>query len=456
MYKFQLLAALVVFLLATGCNDPITIGSEIETNIDVQFTDTLQLKTSTVSSEPNATFSLGVNYNTYLMGELNDPVFGKSTSDVYMNVGLTFAPDFSGAFLDSMVLLVKYDTLGFYGNRLASYDIKLHQLTEKVEGDTINSDQVFAYGDDIIGGRYYSSINPRDSVEVENHLDSSKIVKKVPHLRIPFDYQFAKTFLEADSATYSSVEDFEEFFKGIYMTASTSDNGMIGLDLGDVTNSSGTGSAGINSIELYYHYFDNLAEQVNGVYKYALSPVTFSHFEHDYAGSVVEPYLEDPDYNNRDLAFYQGMAGVETVIDFPHIRNFSDKIINKAELIYYGTIMPEPTPDYIWDPVDIATVTYLNEDGEQVLTADATIGLSPGPYSSFLGGIPTQVGDTPIYKHTINLTNHFSSIINNPERVTSIKLTSLQKSERSSRTIIFGSGDNSQYKPVLKLTYTNT
>lgn len=459
MNKYTIYLVLVAALsIVMGCNDPINIGTNIEDPVDVQFTDTLTLTTKVVTGDTTASYSLGIDNVTYNLGRLQDPVFGESTSDVYMNIGLSEIPNFKDAVLDSMVLSIEYDTTGFYGNSLASYTIELYELEEKIDGDTILSNRTFPVKPELIGSRFFSKIDPRDSVSIENHLDSSKIVKLKPQLRIPINQEYAQRFLDQDSTTFNSVENFENFFKGLYIKAVTEDNGMIGLNL---SNTSSSISSGTNSLTLYYNVVtDNIEEPEKKAYRFAISPITYSQFQHDYSGSIVEPYIDNAGYNNNDYAFYQGMSGVETEFTFPSIRNFENTIINKAELIYFSTQLSPVDGSTNLDPISVATVTYETEEGERLLTLDASIGLSSGlssrGYSTVLGGIPIEQEGTDIYKHSINLTNHFSNIINNPGLSTSVKVTALLRSETSARTIIFGSGASSQYKPVLRLTYTNT
>lgn len=456
MNKYTIYLVLVAALsIVMGCNDPINIGTNIEDPVDVQFTDTLTLTTKVVTGDTTASYTIGIDNRTYNLGRLQDPVFGETTSDVYMNIGLSSIPDFTGARLDSMVLAIEYDTTGFYGNKLASYNIEVYELEEKIEGDTILANRTFAVKPGLIGSRYFNQIDPRDSIQIESHIDSSKIIKLKPQLRIPIDQEYAKNFFDQDSVTFSTVENFEAFFKGLYIKAVTEDNGMIGLNLSNSANVAGI-TNGTNSLSVYFNAKNNLNEDVKYLYKFAISPVTYSQFQHDYSGSIVEPYIDNAGFNNNDYAFYQGLSGIETEFSFPSIRNFENTIINNAELIYYSTQLTPVDASLNYDPISVATVTYETEEGERLLTSDASIGLSPGPYSSILGGVPLELDGTEIYKHSINLTNHFSNIINNPELSTTVKVTALLRSETSARTIIFGSGATSQYKPVLRLTYTNT
>ena len=239
-----------------------------------------------------------------------------------------------------------------------------------------------------------------------------------------------------------------EFINGLNISATTSSSSMMGLDFSDITNFSGA-----NKLRIYYTTSAATSDTTK-VFDFSFRSRTASTFVHDIQGADIENYLADENFNNDDLLFFQGMSGVEGQIDFPSIEELRDKIINKAELIYYSLSDPNET-NMINSPVDISTLTYIDVDGERTLTSDASFGINPGPYSSVLGGIPELIDETNgIYRTSVNLTNHFHTVFSQEGVSESVILTPLQRSERSSRTIIFGSG-STQYKPVLEVTYTN-
>lgn len=445
MFRSHWIFVIAIAILSISCNDPITIGTDIEDPIELVFTDTITLDTKTVQGDTTATFTLGVNNTTYLLGALDDTYFGQSNSEIYFELryGSTL-PDFQGSTLDSVVLVLQYDTLGVYGDTTAVYDVEIRQMDERMEGDTIRSNRTFALQSDIIGSK---SFVPRltDSIMIDSHTDTvTDLVTISPQFRIPMTTAFGDFLFNADPINYVDDETLEEFIKGLYIKATPSSSSMIGLNLGDANNLSGA-----NALRVYY----TDEEDVKRIYDFTLSSRTFAHFDHDISGSAVEAYLADEDFNGDDLAFYQSMSGVEAEFSFPSIIQFQDAIINKAELVYYSTIL-DPQMDQVLDPIDLTTTTYINTDGERVLTVDASIAISNGPYTSVLGGVPERVGDLNVFKHTINMTNHVNTLLNNPELARNVRLTALQRSERSSRTIIFGSGA-SQYQPVLRLSYTN-
>lgn len=448
MYRLLLIFTFAITLIGYGCNDPITIVDNPDVEIDILFTDTFSVDTRTIVGDITSTYDLGINYTTHLLGALDDPIFGTSTSSIYVELDfLTALPsDFDLSLLDSAVLVIEYDTLGFYGDTTARYDIEVRQMIEQLSGDTINSNQVWATDPTIIGSR---SIVPGrfDSIFVGNHVVDGQIDSLGPQLRIPMTNSFGQMLLDADDANYSDSEALIDFINGLEISATTDKSAMMGLDLGDITNFSG-----VNKLRLYY-----TDDTTARIFDFAFRSRTASTFVHDVVGSEVEPYLTDGNHNDDDFAFYQGMSGVEVEISFPTIGELEDRIINNAELVYYSVSDPSEV-NIINKPVDLATLTYINEEENRTLTTDASLGINPGPYTSVLGGNPVLVDQiNGIYKTTLNLTSQFNTVFNSDGLLTSnVILTPLQRAERSSRTIIFGPGAaDLEFRPVLRITYTN-
>ncbi len=444
MYRLLLIFTFAITLLGSSCNDPITIVNTPDEEIDIIYTEDFVVETKTIVGEVSSTYNLGVNFSTYLLGSLDDPIFGKSTSNINIELDyLAGLPDFTDAILDSAVLIMDYDTLGFYGDSTAIYNIEVRQLVEQMNVDTIRSDTIWQVDPTIIGSR---TIRPSayDSLTIASHLAEGELIKIGPELRISLENDFAQMIIDADESNYLSSASLLEFINGLQITATTDKSAMMGLNLNDLNNFSG-----VNKLRIYY-----TGPDTTEIFDFSFTARSASSFTHDYTGAEMEGYIADENHNGNDFAFFQGMSGVEAELSFPNLEVLKDNIINKAELVYYSIADPSEM-NVINDPIDVATVTYINEDGDRTLTTDASLGINPGPYASILGG-SLELIDEPngIYQTSVNITSHLNTIFNSDNLTTNVILTPLQRSERSSRSIIFGSG-NPQYKPVLKITYTN-
>jgi len=431
--------------LGTSCNDPITIIDTPDEEIGIVFSDTFTVNTKTIIGEFASTYNLGINYSTYLLGALDDPIFGKSASKTYveLNYRSSLPFDFEGSTIDSAVLVMQYDTLGFYGDTTARYEIEVRQMIQQMDTDTVKSNDVWNVDPTIIGSR---SIVPnfRDSLVIMDHLDDGNLDTIAAELRIPMTNVFAQSLLDADASNYETRESLLDFINGLEISATTDKSAMMGLGLSDSDNFNGN-----NKLRLFYSKSDSAR-----IYDFSFTTRTASTFIHDRDGYEVEAYIADENHNDNDRAFFQGMSGVEVEFSFPHIDQIKDRIINNVELVYYSESDPTEV-NMINQPVDLATLTYINDEGNRTLTSDASFGINPGPYSLILGGVPELIDESNgIYRTSVNLTSQFNTVFNRDDLTSNVILTPLQRSERSSRTIIFGSGDP-QYKPVLKITYTD-
>jgi len=218
MYRLLLIFTFAITLLGVSCNDPITI-TDIpgQVEIPILYTDTFSVNARTIEGEITSTYDLGVNYSTYLLGELDDPIFGKSTSKTYIELDFRSGTpsNFEGTTIDSAVLIIGYDNLGFYGDTTARYDIEVRRMIQQLEGDTIESNQVWATDPTIIGSR--SLIPSRyDSLEILNHVEEGVIDTVGPQLRIPLTNTFGQMLLDADEENYLSRESLLEFINGLY------------------------------------------------------------------------------------------------------------------------------------------------------------------------------------------------------------------------------------------------
>src|SRR5678809_242960 len=121
----RLVARLLFFLclllgLMWSCTQAVTIGSDFldDQKSDLQFLDNFTMNFYTQKTDSIITYSPNVSYQlaTYLVGNLNDPIFGHSSASIYTQPQLpTSALDLKNSFLDSVILQLRYDTLGLYG-----------------------------------------------------------------------------------------------------------------------------------------------------------------------------------------------------------------------------------------------------------------------------------------------------------------------------------------------------
>ncbi len=443
--RIAILWSVLVLAMLSACNDPTPVGASLLENdgIRVHYTDTVTLLTgiqpedSVLVYHPNPENQL----TNYLFGSMMDPVFGKVTATIYAQVQRTFyaKPDFTEAVLDSMVLVLPYRTDGFYGRTNETFGMEIRRVVEKMEFDsTYYSNASFQTNLEPIGHIEFVP-NTVDSLPLISYTDDGapEEVQTVPHLRVHLDEVFAENFFQADTNYFLTDSAFLDFFKGIQLVPTTVNNGLIAFDLR--TNQA--------ALVVYYHR-DTLHYQYG--FPMDLRSVRMSTFAHDYTGSVVEEHWNVP-VGADSIAFIQGMAGVNMLIEVPHVRQWDEGvIINKAELEIPVVMLPGDDPDF--SPPERILVAELTDDNRLIAIEDVTLNFGDlNKLDVTFGGLLETDSDGRQY-YRANITGHFQRMAHGtaPPRIV---ITVFSKPDHARRVVVAGS-KHPECKPVLKLTWT--
>ena len=147
--RIAILFLVVLFIGIQSCNDPTSIGAELleEDQANIGFTDTITLSATTIPSDTIRTYSPSAQIRSYLFGNMTDPVFGTSKSELYLEARLSFLqPDFFSIEVDSIVLVLPYDTASFYGTWQEEFGLDVFELAEKMDRTAdYNSDVSFIF-----------------------------------------------------------------------------------------------------------------------------------------------------------------------------------------------------------------------------------------------------------------------------------------------------------------------
>ncbi len=424
-----------------ACSDDSNIGSELLNNesLNLEFVDISPLPMSTVTEDPVPLFIIGdfgtSDLSTYPLGSVDEPIFGSNQTTIFMDIHKSVGtPEFDGKTLDSIVLLLPYDTLGTYGNLDASHLIEVFELTEGFEEDvdTFFSNTSFAYEPVAIGSVDLVP-NTRDSVFAYAPTEDS-IIGYLPHLRIKLDDAFAMAFFEENDGVVDDTTFIKENF-GFAIRSTPSDNSFFGLNL---ANSS------LNQRELAVYY-----SEVDSAIRYDFPvAVNRSYFaDIDYSGSDIETALTDPAIGDS-LLYVQGMEGVNIKIDLSALDDLSDVSLNVAELEFFVAELGEDNLD-LYPPIDAFYLAYEDEDGDRVFIEDYVESLS---ISNFFGG--TLEDDTNgLKKYTLGVTSHVLDIISGEIASKELFLVPVRREQEVNRTILYGP-NHSQYPAKLRLVIT--
>ena len=332
--KYSQIISLIILASVFGCKDPELVG--LDTIADTDGLALEQVDTFTVVGSYFLIDTIETsNLTSYLLGGMNDPVFGKVSSTLYTQFKLggsnvTFPSD---AVIDSVVVYLKYS--GAYGE------------TDRFNGhQTIN---VFKLGGDIMEDSVYTQSSTHDLgsqigvVSFQPDLYNGTTItygtdtlELAPHLRIPLDNSYGQEILDAGSSILDSNVHFLEVFKGLVFEPQTSGlaEGSGAMLYFDTPNPE-------TRMRLYYHESGSLEEDVFDLFVGTLA-ATHTSFHHDYS----QAFLDDTSNTvaGEQNLFVQAVGGVGSRISFPTLINLLEKddaenhihriAINKAELIF--------------------------------------------------------------------------------------------------------------------------
>ncbi len=442
----------------SSCGDTTLVGSDLfgEESLNVTSTDTVTIKAKTVPLDSIRVFNVeNVSRSTFLIGVIDDPVFGKTTAslvaDVHfgvdLNSGQLFKPGYQeGDILDSMILLLEIDSAGLYGDLNTTYDIEVFQLTESLRSfSDIYSNQDFSFDPDPIASRENVRISLDSLSLYYPSLGTTR--REKAQIRIPLG-EAVSSFLFEDLRAIETNEDFIQEFYGIRVEATPSnDNAMFGVNIA---------SNFFNSrIQSYFSRADTTL-----LFEYPLNDLTtntnlgrkFSDIELDNSSAMISDFFGDESAGDS-LLFVQSLLGTNVELDFSSIIN-NDFLINQAILEMTVAVLPEDDLE-LNPPIDLLVLSTIGDDGELDIIAEISEGLVFNQLDIYFGGEVEQnvVNDRNMFQYQMNITRSLIEISNGnlPDKLI---VTPLSRNESAKRTIIYGPG-HAEFPLKLTLSVTS-
>jgi hypothetical protein len=262
-------------------------------------------------------------------------------------------------------------------------------------------------------------------------------------VRMQMSDAFTENLLAQDSATFQSADSFRLWLKGMHVRMTQGENTMLGFDLRSVWS----------GITVYYH---GIGDTINAetYFKFVDGPgsgVHHSRFIHEYAGSVAESFLQNPELSDS-LLFVQGMSGLNIKISLPGLKNLDDILINKAELEFYTAQLADDSLS-LYPRVRQLINAVRNDEGDVVNSEDVSTILSLfGLLTPFGGNLTTVDSAGGIMRYRMNITASLQDIYKGATE-NEFLVTAFPKSSIPNRVILYGPG-HSTYPVRLRLTYT--
>lgn len=353
-----ILAALVI----TSCSDSSTIGADIldDEKINVTYKDDFELSSKTLAGE---SFVIDINankglYDYYVVGNVEDPVYGKYGGDMYFS----FYPLSSvvsvldGGSLDSVVLSMAYDSLGMLGDTSKMMDFELKVLEESIlDYDTVRIEKEFMLGSEVVGS-VSTTAHPRTKVQVFDPVVDS-IVTSVPQLRIKLSEAFSnKLFM--DTTVIKDDTLMNKTYFGFNLSVANMPNRIVSFN-----------PRSENS-RVYMYYTDKEGKKKR--FNFALRSKIFQHIDQDLSGSKAETSI-NTSASGDDLVYIQGLKGTDIEIQLPDLSSYKKELINLAYLeMTYAESEASELPHNSFSPINQLFISTKNDKGDLVYITDIT------------------------------------------------------------------------------------
>lgn len=411
---FIFIITLSVFGIACNKDANIQDNSVDTGDLNLMQTDSFILSTTTVKDEAVN----GKNIAELLLGQTNDNKIGESKASFYTQLAITKnAYDLGeNPQLDSIVLIL--DQTSSYGELNNYYDLQVYELTSELSTD----DSYF--------NNTVLNVSGTPLATISNYKFSSDEAI----IRIPLSATLGNRFIDAfETSSMESTENFQDFFNGLYVTASTiNGDGMVSIDL----------NSDDSKLELFY----NSDTQVDSSYTFSIgiSEISVSQYVHNDNASEAIMAVNNV---SKEVAFVSSMSNFKTLIEFPDLSYLENIIINKAELSVYQA--DYGSPESIAFPESNQMILFQN-------LGDSTIGYLNSYSSSNYGPLGAkelvEVDGSNTNEYTFQITQYIQNLINGSASSKSLYLFDVSSNEGN--RIKIGGGAHATLPMKLNIVYT--
>ena len=367
MHKFILILLFVLTLFSCGTDTDtgeFTVGSDyLALSNKVILIDTVTVNMSTINFDSLATSSRG----RILIGNYDDPIFGKVKSDSYFQLSTSnYALSSVGSdtesvnyVFDSISMILKYDKY-YYGDTTRVQTFNIYRLTQKVKP---NKDD----------NNFYNNSTLTYSPESLGTISYKPRPKEKDSINIQMSKEFGEAlFQKIKKREVTDFDSFTEYLKGfVLVPENSSSSNVIGF------------SASESKVRLYYSKYQT-DNETPYIIDFSILDASkqFNSISLDKTGTILQNLpvstgtLSSILLNNQ--GFIQSGTGVACRVDFPNIKQFKNISANgaivDAELILkpinntYSEKYPlaDSLTVYVGDNLNRISGTLLNAAGSSV------------------------------------------------------------------------------------------
>ena len=326
-----LLFCLSLSLIAISCkriNEATELGNEIP-GVDTYDTTLTSLQTYNHITEPSKDSVRVIFTEGQILGNISsDPLFGKTNAKMFLQLKPeTYPWSFSGIYnkdslyIDSVVLVLSYSAS--YGDTVASQKVTVKEINPLSDFKVDSFYTIYDPGPPTLptelGTKTFSPQNLKDSVKVYQDTTARQ-------LRITLNNSFGRRLLDYDTTgAYKSDSLFSTYFKGFAIEPDQSlGNPLMAFSIYNNPNT---------NLAIYYKY--TKGGQVDTAVNYFLFKPGFSanhnYVKRDFSGKELLTNSNTP--GEDDPIYLINTPGSYATVKIPALRDMSNRIINRAELI---------------------------------------------------------------------------------------------------------------------------
>lgn len=424
---FLTVSFLFLFIL-NGCTklESTRLGGDLLPGGDRLVTDTLVLPVQTYTFLDQDSILLDKSEQ-YLLGWVNDPMFGTTSASIFMQLlpssyPFTFAVAKDSLFLDSCVLSLSFN--GAYGDTAAVSKVNVYKLTDP----NFKSNKFYPLSympnfstGDFLGTASFTVADLRKQYNTRYTNDSV-----YNQLRVRLDNAFGRLLLDQNNTTGAFQNDtiFKNFFNGVAIIPDTTTSGNV-INYFQL-------SGDRTRISLYYRQlnregkFDTTVVRFNFVADTVRS-ASANKVHRSYTGSTVAPLLNSTQPSS--LVYLQSGPGTAVRISVPGLDTLKNKsyIIHRAELVAQQVYQGPLTQENIFVPPYLHLFSYSAANSVEAIPFDEpyyftnTYFLNPRQFdtvfnieNSYIGGNPNFIRDAAnnrIAEYRLNMTSYLQNIV---------------------------------------------
>jgi Domain of unknown function (DUF4270) len=368
MHKFILMLFLGLTVISCGTDSDageFVVGSDyLAIGNKVILIDTLTVEMSTINFDSLVTS----NQNRILVGNYEDPIYGKVKSNSYFQLsGESYVLKSSGSdtettnyVFDSIAMILKYDNY-YYGDTTKVQTFDIHRLTQRVKPNTDDysfyNNSALSYSGESLGTiSYKPRPTEKDSINVKMS-----------------DAFGAALFQKLKKKEITDLDTFTEYLKGLVLVPSTANSSSV------------TGfHVATSKVRMYYSKYQAGAEEVPFVIDFTISDAgkQFNSISSDKTGTLLENLPVSSSKLSSSLTnrqgFIQSGTGVSCRIDFPNIKQL--KHISASGAIVDAQLFLKPVNNtysqkypladslqvYVGDNLNRISASLVNSAGKTV------------------------------------------------------------------------------------------